>query len=71
MVGPRDLARHRDLAAADEPHIGNGVVGGATRPGGDGGGAVPSTAGDAVDAGGFNGLGQGHWGENRGQSIIA
>jgi hypothetical protein len=31
IVGPRHLARHGDLAAADQPHIGHGLVGGVTR----------------------------------------
>jgi hypothetical protein len=65
---PRQLARHRHLAAADQPRIGNGLVGGATRPGGDDGAADASAAGDAVDAGGVEGLGQGHVGEDRRQA---
>ena len=27
MAGQRDLARYRELTAADEPHIGDGLVG--------------------------------------------
>jgi hypothetical protein len=48
MVGPRHLARHGDLAPTDQPHSGSGLVGGATRPGGDDGGAPPGEAGDAM-----------------------
>jgi hypothetical protein len=44
------------------------MVGGATRPGGDKGGAPHSEAGDAVDAGGVDGPGQGHLGEDRRQA---
>jgi hypothetical protein len=46
VVGPRPLARQWYLAPADQPHIGHGLVGGATRPGGDDGGAPPGQAGD-------------------------
>jgi hypothetical protein len=67
MVRPRPLARQRHLAPADQPHVGDGVVGGATRPGGDEGGGVSAEAGDAVEAGGAEGVGQGQIGENRGQ----
>jgi hypothetical protein len=42
--------------------------GGATRAGGDDGGAPPGEAGDARDAGGCNGFGQGHLGEDRRQA---
>jgi hypothetical protein len=58
VVGQRPCARHRHLAAADQPPIGNGVVGGAERPGGDDGGAPPAAAGDAGEARGLEGLGQ-------------
>ena len=68
VVGPRHLARHGYMAPTDQPHIGNGMVGGAKRPGGDEGGAPPGEAGDAVDAGGVDGLGQGHIGEDRRQA---
>jgi hypothetical protein len=33
VVGQRHFARHRHVAAADQPHIGDGVMGGAKRPG--------------------------------------
>jgi hypothetical protein len=68
VVGPRPLNLRGDVTAADQPHIGHGVVGGATRPGGDARGAPPGVAGDAVEAGGFDGLGQGHIGEDRRQA---
>jgi hypothetical protein len=55
VVGPRHLTG-RGYLTADQPHIGHGLVGGATRPGGDDGGAPPGAAGDARDAGGFDGL---------------
>jgi len=35
VVGQRYLARRRHVAPADQPHIGDGVMGGATRPGRD------------------------------------
>ena len=33
VVGQRHLARQQHVAAADQPHIGDGVMPGATRPG--------------------------------------
>jgi hypothetical protein len=68
MVRPRHLARRGHLAPTDQPHIRYGVVGGAERPGGDERGAPPGEAGDAVAAGGLEGLGQGHRGEDRRQA---
>jgi hypothetical protein len=65
MVGQRHLTRHGCLAAADQPHNGHGVMGGATRPGGDARGAPPGEAGDAVDAGGVDGLGQAYGQQHR------
>jgi hypothetical protein len=35
VVGPRHLTPRGHLAPTDQPHIGNSLVGGATRPGGD------------------------------------
>jgi hypothetical protein len=67
VVGPRHLTRHGDLTAADQPHIGNGLVGGATGPGGDARGAPPGEAGDAMDAGSVEGLGQGQIRKHGGQ----
>jgi hypothetical protein len=60
VVGPRHLARHGYLTPTDQPHIGNGLVGGATRPGGDARDAFTGAAGDARDARGFDGFGQAH-----------
>jgi hypothetical protein len=68
MMGERSLARQGHLTAANQPHIGNGLVGGATRPGGDDGGAPPGAAGDEMDAGGVDGFGQGQIGEDRRQT---
>jgi hypothetical protein len=56
------------VPTADQPYIGNGAVGGATRPGGDDGGAPSGEAGDARDGGGFDGFGQGQIGEDRRQA---
>ena len=51
VVRPRHLARHGEGPAADQPHIRDRLMRGATRPGGDDGGAPPGEAGDAMDAG--------------------
>ena len=67
-VGPRHLAWPGYLAPTDQPPSGNGLVGGATRPGGDDGGASPGEAGDAMDAGGFQRVGQGQMGQDRRQA---
>jgi hypothetical protein len=56
----RHLAQHRHLAATDQPPSGNGLVGGALPPGGDARDAVDGQPGDAMNAGGVDGLGQGH-----------
>jgi hypothetical protein len=47
---------------------GDRVLAGSEGLGIDDGGAPPGEAGDAVDAGGLEGLGQGHVGEDRGQA---
>jgi hypothetical protein len=47
------LPRHRQLAAADQADIGDGVVGGAEGAGGDDGGTPAGEAGDAMDTGGL------------------
>jgi hypothetical protein len=66
VVGPRHLARPRHVAPADQPHIGEGVMGGAKRPGRDQGRTIAHEASQAVDARGLNGFGQGHlWQESR------
>ncbi len=58
MAGPRRLARHGHQAPADQPHLRNRLLGGATRPGGDDGGAPSGGAGNARDAGGVDGFRQ-------------
>ena len=55
-------ARHRSV-----PHW-PWAGGGATRPGGDEGGLAAGHAGDAVDAGGLDGLGQGHIRQDGGEA---
>jgi hypothetical protein len=59
VVRPRHLARHRHVAPADQPHIGDGVMGGTKRPGRDHGRTVAGEAGNAANAGDLNGFGQG------------
>jgi hypothetical protein len=59
-VGQRHLPWLWHLAAADQPHIRDGVVGGAKGPYGDARGAVAGESGDAMDAGGVNRFSQGH-----------
>jgi hypothetical protein len=46
MMGQRHLARHGHLAA-DQRHVGNGLVGRTIRPRGDKGGTRPGETGDA------------------------
>jgi hypothetical protein len=60
MMRQRHLAGHGHLAPTDHADVGDGVVRGATRPGGDTGGVPAGHARDTVDAGGLDGLGQGH-----------
>src|SRR5262245_29600920 len=60
VVRQRHLARQRPLAPADPPDVRDGVMRGATRAGRHPGGAVTGAAGDAVDAHGLEGVGQGH-----------
>jgi hypothetical protein len=67
MMCESKFTLYHDAAAADPPHIGDGVMAGATRPGRDQGRAAAGEAGDAVDTRGFNGLGQGHGRQNRGE----
>jgi hypothetical protein len=59
VVGQRHLARHGHVAAADPPGVGNRVMGRAARAGRHQGRAVARQAGDAGDARGLDGLGQG------------
>jgi hypothetical protein len=51
---------YHDAAAADPPHIGDGVMAGATRPGRDQGRAAAGEACDTVDTRGLDGFGEGH-----------
>jgi hypothetical protein len=59
-MGKRPMAVRHHEAAADQSHIREGVVGGATRAGRHQRGAVAGQAGDAVHAGGVEGFGEGH-----------
>ena len=68
MVSQRRVARHRHVTPADQSHIREGVVGGATRAGRDERGAGTGAAGDAVDAGGVKGFAQGHGRQSGGQA---
>ena len=55
MVRQRHLAWHRHVAATDQPRIQDGMIGGATRSGGDQCRALAGEAGDAVKARGLDG----------------
>jgi hypothetical protein len=63
----RYLARPRHLPAPDQPHLGDRVRRGATRPRGDQGGAGAGAAGDAMDARGLEGVGEAHRGQDGGE----
>jgi hypothetical protein len=67
MMGQRHLAWHRHMADPDQPRIGDGMMGRAKRPGRHQRRTSPREAGDAVDTGGLNGLGEGHRRQNGGQ----
>jgi hypothetical protein len=58
MVRQRHLAGQRHLSPTDPAHIGDRVVRGANRVGGDQRRAVAGEAGDAMDAGGVDGFGE-------------
>jgi hypothetical protein len=68
VMSQRRVARHRHMAPADQPRIREGVVGRATRAGGDQCGAVAGEARDAVDTRGLNGFGEGHRRQNGGEA---
>jgi hypothetical protein len=68
MVGQRYVTHHRHVAAADQPRIRDGMVGRATRAGGDQRRAVAGEPGNTVDARGLNGLGEGHRRQDGGES---
>jgi hypothetical protein len=74
-VGQRHLARQRHVAPPDQPHIGDSVRGARQGGGRDPRPAVAGEAGDAVEARGLKGLGQGHrrqdGGEPPGQQRLA
>jgi hypothetical protein len=67
-VRPRPRARQRDLTAADQPHIRDGMMGGAEGAAGDQGRAPVGEAGDAMHAGRFDGFGQAHLRQDGGQA---
>jgi hypothetical protein len=68
MVCQRRVARQRHVAPADPPHIGDGVMRGATRTAGDQGRAVAGEASDVVEARSLDGLGQAHGREHGGEA---
>jgi hypothetical protein len=68
VVRQRHFPRQRHLAAPDQAHLGDGVMGGATRACGDDGGAGAGEAGDAMDAGGLQRFGQAHRRQDGGQA---
>jgi hypothetical protein len=59
VVREGHLAGHLHVAAADQPPIGDGVMRGVTRAGRDPRRAVPSAAGDVVEARGLEGFARG------------
>jgi hypothetical protein len=59
MVRQRHVAGHRYLSATNQPHIRDRMVRGATRPRRDERGAIAGETGNAVDAGGVEGFGEG------------
>jgi hypothetical protein len=69
MAHPQLSTRHRHLAATDQPDIRAGVVRGVTRVSHDEGGAVAGEPGDAVNARGLDGLGQGHLRQDGGEPV--
>jgi hypothetical protein len=68
VVGQRHLARHRHLAPTDQVHVRDGMVGRATRAGGDQGRAVADEASDVVEARSLDGLDQAHGREHGGEA---
>jgi hypothetical protein len=67
VVREGHLTRHWHPSATDRPDIGDGVMGGAKRPGRDQSRAVAREAGDAMDTRGLNGFGQGHGRQDDGE----
>jgi hypothetical protein len=68
-AGPATRRPPSAHAPADRPGIGEGVMPGTTRAHGDPGGAGAGAAGDAVDAGGLQGFGQGHGRQDGGAPV--
>jgi hypothetical protein len=68
VVRQGDLPRHREVPPADQPDVRDGLVWGAAGARRDDGRAPAGHTGDAVDARGVEGFGQGHIRQNRGQS---
>jgi hypothetical protein len=60
MVRQGHLPLHWHLAPTDQPHVRNRVMGGLTWARRDAGRAVAGEAGDALDACGLEGFGEGH-----------
>jgi hypothetical protein len=60
MAHPQLSTRQRQLAAPDQPHIGNRAMRGATRAQRDHGRVAAGQAGDAGEARGLEGFGQHH-----------
>jgi hypothetical protein len=71
VVGERHRARPRHVAPTDPPHIGDGVRGGATRPGRDHRRAAAGAAGNVVEARNLDGLGQAHGREHGGEAAAS
>src|SRR5215813_8643821 len=67
VVRQRHLARHRHVGSADQPHIRDRMMESAKRTGRHQGGAVAREAGDAMDACGLKGFGQGHRRQDSGE----
>jgi hypothetical protein len=68
VVRPRHLAWPRHVAPTDQPHIGEGLMWSATRAGRDQRRAGTGDTGDAADARGLDGLGEGHRRQDGGES---
>jgi hypothetical protein len=67
MVRPRPLAGQRHVAPAEQADSRDRVVRGATGARHDPRQAVAGAAGDAMDVGGVEGLGEGHGRQDRGE----
>ena len=68
MVGQRHFAGHRHVAPSDQPGIGEGLVGRATRAGRDQRRVVVGEAGDAVNPRGLKGLSERHRRQDGGEA---